>query len=87
MTDNSWHVYLLRCADGTLYCGIARDTRKRLAQHNGELAGGARYTRGRRPVAMLASAVAGAMGDALRLEALIKKLPRYKKLQALVESG
>ncbi|MEG6593009.1 GIY-YIG nuclease family protein, partial [Desulfovibrio sp. 1188_IL3213] len=47
MTSDPWLVYLLECADGTLYCGITRDMERRLAQHNGALAGGARYTRGR----------------------------------------
>ncbi|MEG6502462.1 GIY-YIG nuclease family protein, partial [Desulfovibrio sp. 1214_IL3152] len=45
MTSDPWLVYLLECADGTLYCGITRDMERRLAQHNGALAGGARYTR------------------------------------------
>jgi len=55
MEGNAWHVYLVKCADGTLYCGIAKDPVKRLAEHNGVLPGGARYTRGRRPVVLLAS--------------------------------
>ena len=51
-SDATWHVYLLRCADDTLYCGVTTDLDRRLAQHNGRLAGGARYTRPRRPVAL-----------------------------------
>ena len=39
-----WHVYLLECADGTLYCGVTTDLARRLAQHNGLAPGGARYT-------------------------------------------
>ncbi|MEG1610852.1 MAG: GIY-YIG nuclease family protein, partial [Bilophila sp.] len=45
-----WYVYLLRCADETLYCGVTTDMTRRLAEHNGLQAGGARYTRARRPV-------------------------------------
>ena len=45
-SDATWHVYLLRCADDTLYCGVTTDLDRRLAQHNGRLAGGARYTHG-----------------------------------------
>lgn len=45
MKDHIWHVYLLICADASLYCGISCDVARRLRQHNGELAGGARYTR------------------------------------------
>ena len=46
----SWTVYLLKCADGTLYCGCTNNLTKRLAAHNrGQ---GAKYTRSRRPVAL-----------------------------------
>ena len=51
--SRQWHVYLVRCADGTLYTGVAIDVAARVAQHNGTLAGGARYTRARRPVKLL----------------------------------
>lgn len=84
MTD-AWHVYLLKCADGTYYCGVARDVAKRLKQHNGELAGGARFTSGRRPVTLLAAAPASTRSEAQRLESAIKKLPRTAKLAALKE--
>ena len=49
-----WCVYLLLCADGTLYCGVTTDVRRRLDEHNGLRAGGAKYTRGRRPVRLAA---------------------------------
>ena len=62
----SWTVYLLRCADETLYCGIARDLEARLAAHaRGK---GARYTRGRGPLVLLASRRCREMGAALRSE-------------------
>lgn len=76
-----WTVYLLQCADGTLYAGIARQIEKRLAQHNGELAGGPKYTRGRRPVELLWSEPAADRSAALRREAAIKKLSRADKLR------
>jgi putative endonuclease len=76
-----WTVYLLQCADGSLYTGIARDLARRLRQHNGELVGGPRYTRGRRPVTLLWQEQLPTRGDALRREALIKKLPRRDKLR------
>ena len=77
----SWSVYILRCADGTLYTGVARDLEKRLLQHNGELVGGPRYTRGRRPVTLLWSAPAPDRSTAQQREAAIKKLPRADKLR------
>ena len=75
-----WTVYLLQCADGTLYTGIARDLPRRLDQHNGLLAGGPKYTRGRRPVQLLWQAEAADQSAALRREAAIKRLPRQAKL-------
>ena len=75
-----WYVYILRCADGTLYTGVARDLHKRLLQHNGERSGGPRYTRGRRPVHLAWSDVAADRSAAQRREALIKRLSRNQKL-------
>jgi len=48
--DAAWCVYMLRCADGTLYTGITTDIARRVAEHNGKGGPGARYTRSRRPV-------------------------------------
>ena len=75
-----WHVYLVECGDGTFYCGITRDLARRVAQHNGILPGGARYTRGRRPVRLTASLSCPDKGAALRLERAIKARPRAQKL-------
>lgn len=76
-----WHVYILECADGTLYTGVARDLDLRLRQHNGERPGGPKYTRGRRPVTLLWSAPAPDRGAAQQREAAIKKLSRRRKLE------
>ncbi len=84
MHESSWHVYLLECVDGTLYCGVAKNTVKRLAQHNGELPGGARYTSGRRPVHLLGSKECKSQAEALRLERKVKRLPRGEKLSFLL---
>lgn len=75
-----WHVYILECADGTLYTGVARDLEQRLRQHNGERPGGPKYTRGRRPVTLLWAAPAPDRGAAQQREAAIKKLSRRRKL-------
>ncbi len=71
-----WYVYLLLCADGTLYCGISNNLERRLAQHNGELAGGAKYTKGRRPTLYACTHVCTSKSEALQLEHRIRK---YKK--------
>ena len=72
-----WFVYVARCADESLYTGIARDVAARIAQH--DAGKGARYTRGRGPLRLCAKKKCFAKGDALRLEIAIKKLPREKK--------
>lgn len=74
----TWHLYVLRCGDGTLYTGIALDVRARLQAHREGK--GARYTRGRGPLRLLHQEPAGTRGAALRLEAQVKALPRAKKL-------
>ena len=68
-----WNVYIVRCADHTLYTGIARDLRQRIAQHNEGK--GAAYTRARRPVVLVHQEPAPDRGAALRREAAIKRLP------------
>lgn len=80
----TWLVYLLECADGTLYCGVTNNMDRRLNQHNGLIPGGARYTRGRGPVRLLASRVCASKSDALRLEKAVKSRARAHKLQFLL---
>jgi putative endonuclease len=84
MSESPWYVYLLECADGTLYCGVAKDVSKRLAQHNGTIPGGARYTSGRRPVRLLGSRECETQREALRLERRVKRLPRGEKLSCIL---
>lgn len=72
------HVYLLRCADGSLYAGWTVDLERRLAAHNAGT--GARYTRSRLPVALAWSAEMPDATAARREEARIKRLTRTQKL-------
>ncbi|MCR5814890.1 MAG: GIY-YIG nuclease family protein [Desulfovibrio sp.] len=83
-TTPQWYVYLLKCADQSLYCGVTTDLVRRLAQHNGELPGGARYTRGRRPCQLLAFAAQPSKSRALRLEYQIKHCPKAQKAALLM---
>jgi uncharacterized protein (TIGR02453 family) len=76
-----WTVYLLRCADGSLYTGITRDTARRVTAHNAGT--GAAYTRGRRPVQMVYHEQAPDRSAALRREWAIKQFTRSEK-EALV---
>lgn len=70
-------VYIVRCADGSLYTGYARDPRARAEAHN--LGRGARYTRGRGPVRLVYSEKCASHGDALRRELAVKRLTRAAK--------
>ena len=82
MKASVWFVYVLQCADGSLYTGIARDVAARLAAH--EAGRGARYTRGRGPLRLLRKRRCTSQGEALRLEWAFKLLPREEKLARLV---
>jgi len=77
----AWHVYIVRCADLTLYTGIARDVAARIAVHNAGR--GAAYTRGRRPVSLVHTEAVADRGAALRREAAIKRLSRADKQRLL----
>jgi uncharacterized protein (TIGR02453 family) len=73
----SWAVYLVRCADGSLYTGVATDVARRVAEHNAGT--GARYTRARRPVVLVHQEPAPDRPAALRREYALKQLPRALK--------
>ena len=77
-----WHLYLLECVDGSLYAGIATDVERRFQEH---LSGkGARYTRSHPPLRLVESRAIGSRSEALRAELAIKRLPRARKLAALL---
>ena len=78
---NRWFVYLLRCADGSLYTGIARDVDRRCRQHNAGTA--SRYTRSRLLVVVVYREAHASRSLALRREAAIKALSRRQK-EALI---
>jgi putative endonuclease len=77
------HVYLLRCADRSLYCGWTTDVERRLAAHRAGTA--SRYTRSRLPVELAAVIPVADRSAALREEARIKRLPRAAKLRLVTK--
>lgn len=81
----SYYLYILKCADGTLYTGITTDLERRLEEHNAGKTG-ARYTRTRRPVQLMYSKPYDDRSKASRAEAQMKKLSRDEKL-ALVSTS
>ncbi len=73
-----WSVYLLRCADGSLYTGIATDVERRLLEHR-DGTRGARYLRGRGPLQLELAHAVGDRSMASRVEYRIKRLPKAAK--------
>lgn len=81
----TWKVYILQCADNTLYTGITTDILRRVDEHNNS-SKGARYTRVRRPVALAYLEECESRSEASQREYQIKQLNRNKKLN-LIQSG
>lgn len=75
---SAYYVYLLRCGDDSLYCGITNDVAARLRKHAAGT--GARYTRGRGPLELVLQRRCRDKSSALRLEHAIKQLERPQKL-------
>lgn len=79
----NWKVYLLRCSDNSMYCGITNNLDARIAKHNAGTA--SKYTRSRLPVRLLAVTGGLSKSNALKLEYRIKQLSAGKKIEALNE--
>lgn len=81
----SWFVYILRCADDSLYTGVTTDLDRRVDEHNHNDTKGAKYTRVRRPVVLTYQESLNNRSQACQREAAIKKMTRQQKL-ALIKS-
>jgi len=85
MTNNqTWYVYLLRCSDNSLYAGITTDLKRRLHQHNNTKQG-AKYTRARRPVALVFNETATNKSAASKREYQVRTLPKKQKEQLVAD--
>ncbi len=80
-----WRVYLVQCSDNSYYCGVTTDMDRRLKEHN--CGKGARYTKSRAPVKLVAQSQPMEKGKALSLEARIKKSRRENKLEQVRDLG
>jgi putative endonuclease len=80
---NLWFVYIVRCADGSLYTGITIDLKRRIHEHNNDTRAAA-YTRGRRPVELVYEESCQTRSQATKREYQIKQLTRKKK-EALIK--
>ncbi len=78
-----WHVYLIRCGDDSLYCGIATDVARRFSEHEGQGPKSAKYVRGRLPLKIVYRREVGNRSEATREEMRIKKLSRSEKTKLI----
>lgn len=78
MNESVWIVYILQCSDGTLYCGITNNLKRRLINHN--KGNGSKYTKARLPVSILKFFQVENKSVALKVELKIKKLSRKQKI-------
>ena len=77
--QNNWLIYILKCRDDSLYCGITNNLEKRLKQHKGEIKGGAKYTRSHGPCKLVYKEKSVNRSEALQREIIIKKMSRDEK--------
>jgi putative endonuclease len=82
----AYSLYIVACADGTYYTGIATDVQRRIQEHNGSKPKGARYTSARRPVELVYEAAFATRSEASKEEARIKSLTRQQK-QDLIDGA
>lgn len=83
----AWFVYIARCADDSLYTGIARDVERRIDEHNQPGRLGAKYTRARRPVILVYQEAHASRSEATRREYEIKRLVRLAKEALIAGAG
>ena len=80
--EHTWSVYIVRCKDGTLYTGVAVDVIERVDKHN--QGKGAKYTRGRRPVRLIAVRKGLSQRGAYMLEYMVKQQKKNYKVPFLL---
>ncbi len=85
--SESWYVYILECADRTLYTGVTMDVKKRLDEHNTNKNKAAKYVWARRPAKMVYQETADSRSRALKREHEIKQLTRQMKLTLIGENA
>ena len=78
----NWYIYLIRCKDGALYTGITTDVARRFAEH--QKGKGAKYLRGRGPLAPVFQKKMGSKNLALAVESMVKKLTKAKKEELIL---
>jgi len=79
MQEKIWSLYLIRCIDNSLYCGITNDVSRRFKEHQNMGAKTAKYLRGKGPLQLVFKQELGNRSKALKIEALLKKLKKSEK--------
>jgi putative endonuclease len=82
---SDWFVYMIRCRDASLYTGITTDVPRRFAEHQENGNTGAKYLRGRGPLTLVFQKSIGSRSIALSVERKVKKLPKTKKEELLLD--
>ena len=85
--DKQWHLYLMRCADGSLYAGISLDPERRCVEHNQQRSRASRYVWARRPAHLVWARAVASQSHALKLEVRLKRLTKTKKEQLLQQDS
>ena len=85
-TQNNWLIYILKCGDGSFYCGITNNIERRLKQHKGEIIGGAKYTRSHWPCKLVYKEKSASRSEASQRELVIKKMSKDDK-HSLINLG
>ena len=80
MSDSVWFVYIIECADSSLYTGVATDVARRFEEHQAGAPKGAKYTRGKGPLKLVYQCEVGSRSEACKEELRIKNLTRKQKL-------
>ncbi len=81
----TWHVYIVRCSDNTLYTGVTKDLERRINEHNADDRLGARYTKSRRPVTLRYEEISESRSAASKREGEIKRLTKKQKESLIAE--
>ncbi|WP_299731391.1 GIY-YIG nuclease family protein [uncultured Endozoicomonas sp.] len=83
MPSDNWFVYIILASDNSLYTGITTDIKRRWRQHSGDIIGGARFFRGRKPEKLVYVEEGSDRSSVSKREAAIKKMTRQQKLKLL----
>ena len=84
MTEKTWYLYMIRCKGNVLYTGITTDVQRRFSEH--QAGKGAKFLRGKTPLALVFQHTVGTHSQALKLELWLKKKPKSSK-ENMIEQG